>query len=144
MKHIKELLKAYDILRSDDWVVDVANMTDEEIDKLIDMQWDMTKQLDVLIAHAKQQAEIRKKATKEEEEAKVMIRRIMERLELNDFDNEYWKVRTSTSYKYDVDLDNLDTEYLWPNHAKIRAKINKNEKIKWVQATNGYTVVNIK
>lgn len=144
MKHIKELLKAYDILRSDDWVVDVANMTDEEIDKLIDMQWDMTKQLDVLIAHAKQQAEIRKKATKEEEEAKVMIRRIMERLELNDFDNEYWKVRTSTSYKYDLDLDNLDTEYLWPNHAKIRAKINKNEKIKGVQATHGYTVVNIK
>ena len=132
MIDIKKLISAYDLLRDDDWKIPVAKMNDEEIDNLLDMQGDMLEQLPVLIAHKKQQAMIRLKAEKEEEATQKLINRIVARLDIDDFDCEYGKIKKTMTTKYDVNVDELPKEYFIPNHASIRSKVNKNENIPWV------------
>lgn len=138
MVNLKNIITAYDMLRDDTWSINVDKLTDQQIDDLIDLQWDMLNQLPWLIAHKKQQAMIRLKAKNEEEAAETVINRIMRRLDIRDFDCEYWKVKTVETIKYDTYIDQIPSEYMMPNHASIRSVLSKWQKIGWVIPTHTF------
>ena len=139
----QELLKAYDLLREEDGTIDATKLEDKQIDELIETMWDMQKAVEVLIAHKKKQAMIRIKASKEEKDCEVFIRRIMQRLELESFDCEYGKVKTTLNYRYDYDIDKLPDEYKMISWSKVWSALRKWESIKWVTKTDWYLTVRI-
>ena len=141
MINIKKIISAYDLLRDDEWKIPVHKMNDEEIDALLDLQWDLLNQLPVIIAHRKQQTSVRLKAEKEEEACDVLLKRIYSRLDLEDYDCEYWKTKKVMKIKYDVDKEKLDKSLFMPNHASIKSRLSKNEKIEWVTPTLSYIAV---
>lgn len=143
MLDIKKLISAYDLLRDDDWKIPVYKMTDEEIDNLLDLQWELLDQLPILIAHKKQQAMIRLKAEKEEESCETLLKRIFTRLWIEDFDCEYGKARKTMNTKYDVNEEQLPKDFFMPNHAKIRWLVNKNENIDWVTPIQSFLWVRV-
>ena len=126
MQKFQNIIKAYDLLKDEDGRINVDKMTDEEIDQLCDLQNEMISEtLPSLVAFAKMQAQRRLKAKKEEDFAKVLIRRLMQRVDLQDFDCADGKVKLTKGTNYDIDLEKLPPELLAPNHASIRAKVNK-------------------
>lgn len=143
MLDIKKLISAYDLLRDDDWKIPVYKMTDEEIDNLLDLQWELLDQLPILIAHKKQQAMIRLKAEKEEESCDTLLKRIFTRLWIEDFDCEYGKAKKTMNTKYDVNELELPKDFFMPNHAKIRWLVNKNESIDWVTPIQSFLWVRV-
>lgn len=144
MNNPKNIIKAFDALKDEEGRIDINKLTDEEIDKIIDLQWEMIEQLDALSTYKKMKADIRLKAQKEEKEAEILIRRLMQRLDLQEHDNEYCKIKTKVSYKYEIDEAKLPKDLYSPNHAKIRAMVNKWESIEGVQPWQWYLQVSVR
>lgn len=145
MDKFQNIIKSYDLLKDEDGRINIEKMTDEQIDELVDLQNEMISEtLPSLVAFAKMQTARRLKAEKEEEFAKVLIRRLMQRVDLQDFDCVDGKIKMTKGTKYDIDLTKLSPELLAPNHASIRAKINKWENIDWVIPTMHYFTASIK
>ena len=144
MNNPKNIIKAFDALKDEEGRIDINKLTDEEIDKIIDLQWEMIEQLDALSIYKKMKADIRLKAQKQEKEAEILIRRLMQRLDLQEHDNEYCKIKTKVSYKYEIDETKLPKDLYSPNHAKITAMVNKWEDIEGVQPWQWYLQVSIR
>lgn len=145
MEKIKNIIKAFDMLKDTKGKIKVDSMTDEQLDQLIDLQNEMVSEaLPALVVYTKIQAQRRKKAEKEEEFAKVLIRRMMQRCEFTEFDCEDGKIKLTKWVKYDIDLEKLPTKYLTPNHSSIRSLVLQNEAILWVTPTDIYFNASVK
>ena len=125
MDKFLKIVQSYDALKDDDGFIDINKMTDEQIDEIIALQSDLADALPAIIQHNRNQSRIRLKAEKEEEASKKLINRIMNRLDIEDFDCEVGKVKATYSTKYEIDESKLSDEYWMPNHASLRSKVNK-------------------
>ncbi len=144
MDKFLKIVQSYDALKDDDGFIDINKMTDEQIDEIISLQSDLADSLPALIQHNRNQNRIKLKAEKEEEASKKLINRIMNRLDIEDFDCEVGKVKATYLTKYEIDESKLSDEYWMPNHASLRSKVNKWEKIDWVVPIEKYKSVSIR
>ncbi len=144
MDKFQKILKSYDLLKDDEGNLKIDKMTDEEIDKLFELENEMVlDSLPALVLFAKTQAQRRLKAEKEEEFAKVLIRRMMQRVNIENFDCDDGKVKATRSIKYDIDEEKLPQDFFMPNHASIRAKLGKDETVEWVTPTQKFMWVRV-
>lgn len=118
------IIKQYDEL-----VEQLGKLEEEQIDQLLENQSNQLDLINPLMLYAKIHAERRKKAEKEEDKAKSIIKRIMVRSGITDHESEDGKIKGTIEYRYETDLEKLPKEYLMVNSASIRSALRKDQKI---------------
>jgi len=139
---ITKLIESYDTYFGDE-PVDPNKLTDEQIDEIIWLEIDMSKAVDSLIIAKKLYANRRQIVEKKEKVTTKMIARLLKRMGKQSWETEDGKAKFCISHVFDVDMEQIPSEYVSTNRSRINSALTKGASIDGVTVTdtNGYVRV---
>lgn len=132
----RAILKKYDSFFGDEY--DLENLSEEQIEEIIETENDLGKWLDSLLLSYKINSGRKKKYEKIEKTLKTLISWFMRRMEMDKYENDDAKVSTTFYFKYESDVSKVPTEYMMISWSRIQSALRKWLSVDGIVPTEKY------
>lgn len=121
--------------------------TDDQIDAMLWSEAELWQILDALILMKVDEARRIKIAKKEEAKCMIFIKRIMNRLKVDERKSPDWKATWKVEYRReykDVENKTVPLEYMWPVRWTINSAVQKWIKVEWIEVFEWHLAVQVR